>query len=198
MSISPSSFWHTATPYSIQRSHMVFCRKNTYHSTDDVIATHEPCRNTLGFHRGQYLKILKGWLQLTIMSYRCKQRQIIMHVMWSAISKSLKKKSSRKIIHTLMHNQQLSCFGVFCAVNLPGQFADHFDGFLPVQTTHMFTRQLRCLYKAPSNFICEMSWKCTLPILIMIHIFNCQHSEFERYFTDWTVNPGTQHWLQNA
>ena len=42
------------------------------------------------------------------------------------------------------------------------------------------------------------SMKCTLAIVIMIHIINCQHSEFERYFTDWIVNPGTQHWLQNA
>jgi len=33
--------------------------------------------------------------------------------------------------------------------------------------------------------------KCTLTIVIMIHIINCQQSEFERYFTDWIVNPGT-------
>jgi len=42
------------------------------------------------------------------------------------------------------------------------------------------------------------SMKCQLTILIMIHIINCQQSEFERYFTDWIINPGTQHWLQNA
>jgi len=27
--------------------------------------------------------------------------------------------------------------------------------------------------------------KCTMTILFMIHIINCQQSEFERYFTDW-------------
>ena len=135
----------------------------------------------------------------------------------SVISKSRMNNLSRKINHTLMHHPQLSCFWVFCYLSCLRRLSSRSTcrplRWVLTSPDRTHAHQTAAFYiqdKAPSYFICEMSWnlrstksnlwsgihitynthsmKWTSTISIMIHIINCQQLETERYFSDWIVN----------
>jgi len=70
----------------------------------------------------------------------------------STISKCLMNNLSHKINHTLMHNPVILLFALLIP---PVNMQITSMGVLPVQTEHMFTRQLHYLHQPLS---CEMSW----------------------------------------